>query len=171
MLNDNGALTIFDDDPKQQLSIRYDDVLVDSRRAPYTVLDNDQSNAFAIGHIVNHPPGGELPNCSTVMVDFMERMDLKKRNLDVYVPNTYVKPPMMFGPNAMDREKIVMHSFGLVSSRDMENEELFYDYRLSPGDGRGNDGGDGTSAGSGSYPSWYEVCDEESVRNRWVSDV
>ena len=51
----------------------------------------------------------------------------------------------------------------------MENEELFYDYRLSPGDGHANDGSDGTSPGS--YPSWYEVCDEESVRNRWVSDV
>ena len=163
------ASSMFNNDPRHQLSIRYDDVLVDSRKAPYTVLDNDYSNAFAIGHIVNHPPPKakgngqdkdqtEMPNCTTAMIDFMEHMELTKKGLDVYVPNTYVKPPMVFGPNAMDREKVAVHSFGLISCRDLENEELFYDYRLSPGDG-----------GGASYPSWYEVCDEESVKNRWVS--
>ncbi len=165
LLNVKTASQIFENDPKQQLSIRYDDILIDSRKAPYTVLDNDYSNAFAIGHIVNHPPSKqqeenetESPNCITAMIDFMENMDLKQNGLDLYVPNTYVKPPMMFGPNAMDREKVAMHSFGLISCRDAENEELFYDYRLSPGD-------------DALYPSWYAVCDHESVKNRWVASA
>jgi len=156
LLNVKAASNIFKNDPKHQLSIRYDDILVDSRKSPYTVLDNENSNAFSIGHIVNHPSFAVEPNSSTVIVDFMERMNLKDAGLEKYVPNSYVKPPMMFGPQAMDRERVSMHGFGLVASRDIENEELFYDYRLSPG----NDA---------SYPDWYHVCDEEELKNRWTN--
>ena len=156
LLNVNAASNIFKNDPKHQLSIRYDDVLVDSRKAPYTVLDNEHSNAFSTGHIVNHPSMLNDPNSSTVMVDFVERMNLKDAGLDRYIPNTYVKPPMMFGPQAMDRERVSMHGFGLVAARDIENEELFYDYRLSPGEDI-------------SYPDWYHICDEEGLRNRWTN--
>ena len=164
LLNVKAASAIFENDPKQQLSLRYDDTLVDSRKAPYTVLDDVNSNAFSVGHIVNHPPQLTLPNCSTTMIDFMEHMELDKVGLGDYIPNTYVKPPMMFGPNAMDREKVSMHSFGLIASRDLENEELFYDYLLSPGAGAG-----GESESESDHPSWYHVCDEESLKNRWDS--
>jgi hypothetical protein len=156
LLNVKAASNIFKNDPKHQLSIRYDDILVDSRKSPYTVLDNENSNALSIGHIVNHPCLGVQPNSSTVNIDFMENMNLKDAGLQKYVPNSYVKPPMMFGPQAMDREKVSMHGFGLVASRDIENEELFYDYRLSPGNDR-------------SYPDWYHVCDEQELKNRWTN--
>ena len=155
LLNVKASSPVFKEDPKQQLSIRYDDILIDSRKAPYTVLDNENSNAFGIGHIVNHPSKSNVPNCGTVMIDLMENMNLQQKGLDAYVPNTYVKQPMMFGPQAMDREKVAMHGFGLIASRDLENEELFYDYRLSPGE-------------EVSYPSWYHVCDEEELKNRWT---
>ena len=39
-------------DPRHQLSMRYDDILIDSRHAPYTVINN----LWSLGHIVNHPP-------------------------------------------------------------------------------------------------------------------
>lgn len=155
LLNVNASSSIFENDPKQQLSMRYDDILIDSRNSPYTVLDNENSNAFALAHIVNHPARLETPNCSTVMVDFMEKMELGKDGLDKYVPNTYIKPPMLFGPNTMDREKVSMHSFGLVSTRDVENEEIFYDYRLS-----GN---------KSEHPDWYHIVNEEESRNRWLN--
>jgi hypothetical protein len=156
LLDVRAASNVFKNDPKHQLSIRYDDVLVDCRKAPYTVLDNDRSNAFSTGHIVNHPSMLDTPNSSTVMVDFVERMKLEDAGLEKYIPNTYIKPPMMFGPQAMDRERVTMHGFGLIASRDIENEELFYDYRLSPGD-------------DATYPDWYHICDEEELRNRWTS--
>jgi hypothetical protein len=57
-------------DPRHQLSMRYDDILIDSRHAPYTVI----SNLWSLGHIVNHPPPPSfstnastetLSNCNT----------------------------------------------------------------------------------------------------------
>jgi hypothetical protein len=50
-------------DPKHQLSMRYDDILIDSRHAPYTVV----SNLWSLGHIVNHPPPPSFsPNASSL---------------------------------------------------------------------------------------------------------
>ena len=80
-------------------------------------------------------------------------MKLGASGLDRYVPNTYAKEPMLTGPKALDRDVIKMHGFGLMASRDITNEELFYDYRLSPG--------------NGPYPDWYHPIDEESLKNRW----
>ncbi len=176
LININTVSKTFKDDPKQQLSVRYDDILIDSRKSPYTVLDNDRSNLFALGHIVNHPPTpdddsrsnseGDVDdgdavindgtNCSTVMVDFLEKMQLEKRKLLTYVPNTYKKPPMVFGTKAMDLEPVVMQGFGLIAHRDLENEEMFFDYRLSPGSDK-----------NGSYPEWYHVCDSYGLQKRW----
>ena len=147
------STSIFKDDNNFQLSIRYDDVLIDSRKAAYTVLNDAQSNPWAIGHIVNHPPKNIVPNCRTVMVNFTEKMKLETSGLDRYVPNTYAKDPMLTGPKVLDRDLITMHGFGLMAARDISNEELFYDYRLSPG--------------NGPYPKWYHPCDEESLKNRW----
>ena len=56
LLKSSAVAHIFEEDPMHHLSMRYDDILIDSRKAPYTVLNGDNSNAFAIGHIANHPP-------------------------------------------------------------------------------------------------------------------
>lgn len=90
------------------------------------------------------------------MINFTDKMGLKSAGLDRYVPNTYAREPMLLGPKAMDRDTIAMHGFGLMASRDISNEELFYDYRLSPGK---------------SYPSWYQPCDEELLKRRWWQDA
>lgn len=147
------STSIFKDDNNFQLSIRYDDILIDSRKAAYTVLNDAKSNPWAVGHIVNHPPKDVVPNCRTVAINFTEKMKLGASGLDRYVPNTYAKEPMLTGPKALDRDVIKMHGFGLMASRDITNEELFYDYRLSPG--------------NGPYPDWYHPIDEESLKNRW----
>ncbi len=148
------STSIFKDDNNFQLSVRYDDILIDSRKAAYTVLNDVNSNPWAVGHIVNHPPKDVVPNCRTVAINFTEKMKLEASGLDRYVPNTYAKEPMLTGPKALDRDLIKMHGFGLMAARDITNEELFYDYRLSPGNGP-------------SYPDWYHPIDEESLKNRW----
>lgn len=151
-----GLQKYFEQDDNYQLSLRYDDICIDSRRAPYTVLNKSFSNPWAIAHICNHPPPNTLPNCRTVMINFTEPMNLT--GLFRYVPNTYAREPSMLGPKALDRDVITMHGMALMAARDVCNEELFYDYRLS-------------SPGSdGSYPSWYHVVDEEETKNRWNSD-
>jgi len=116
--------------------LRYDGILIDSRRAPYAVLNGQHINPWALAHVVNHPPPGERPNCRTVMINFTQKMLNKKSsaldNLWRYVPNTYARQPSLFGPKVLDRDVILMHGFGLMALRDVRDEELFYDYRLSP---------------------------------------
>jgi hypothetical protein len=174
-------------DPRHQLSMRYDDVLIDSRQSPYTVV----KNLWALGHIVNHPPaptaseisltvdanqnGGDEcnnivnhrtfqgPNCVTVMINFTDRMIVGDgEKLWDYIPNEYEMPPRPYVKNIFEKDEVVMHGMGLIASRDVKDEELFYDYRLSPNENsmdRGNQ-----------YPSWYHIWDEEAIVNRWDTD-
>ena len=119
---------VFKDDPLHHLSMRYDDTLIDSRKAPYTVLDGDNSNPLAIGHIANHPPKGITPNCSTTMVNFFEPVG---ETLQKYIPNIYARDPMLLGPSLFNQRKVFMQGFALLAMRDLKNEECFYDYKLS----------------------------------------
>lgn len=157
LLNSNALTKYFQQDPRHLLSMRYDDILIDSRKSPYTVLDDVNSNAFAVAHIVNHPSELDEPNCSTLAIDFIDDMKLDELDLLQFVPNQYKKKPMMFGPQAVDTDSIRVHSMGLVALHDIKNQELFYDYRLSPGTHK-------------ALPEWYHVFDEEAVRNRWHND-
>jgi len=160
LLDVDGSTSVFKDDPNFQLSMRYDDILIDSRKSPYTVISGgDHSNPFAIAHIANHPPRGVTPNCWTTMIDYHSTRIDGGGSLEKYVPNTYARPPKLIGPNLFDGSNsegpIFMHGFGLVASRDICNEELYYDYRLSPGKF-------GTS-----YPDWYHEFDKT---NRWTTE-
>lgn len=121
-------------DDTHQLSLRSDDILIDSRKAPYTVLSNEGSNPWAIGHVINHPPPGIIPNCRTVLLNFTEPMNLKSTGLLRYVPNTYKRHPMLVGPKLLERETIVMHGMAIMTRRDVQNEELFYDYKFDGSD-------------------------------------
>jgi hypothetical protein len=162
--------------------MRYDDILIDSRQSPYTVVDN----LFALGHIVNHPPAPTAsasdvtpdaqcekdedninrrqprhgPNCVTVPINFTERMiEGDNEKLRSYLPNEYEIPPTNASKGMFEKDNIIMHGMGLVALRDVKDEELFYDYRLSPGEG-----------GKGQHPSWYHVWDEVAMHNRWDND-
>ena len=153
---------IFEPDDNLQLSLRYDDILIDSRRSPYTVLDGGQNvtNPFALAHVVNHPPRDVIPNCRTMMINFTHSMGLDDPSLNKYIPNKYARNPMLLGAKAFEtgNEDVIIYGFALYAARDLCNEELFYDYRLSPGPTGQN------------LPSWYHVYDEEQVQMRWHRD-
>lgn len=159
-----------DNDPRHQLSMRYDDILIDSRRSAYTVYDN----MWALAHVVNHPPAPPSsedesdssikqlrngPNCVTTPIDFTKSM-LKQhqdRDLTRYIPNEYEVEPKSWAKNALDTNDVIMNGMGLLALRDVQDEELFYDYRLSP------------ASGASIYPEWYHVWNEDAAINRWSS--
>jgi hypothetical protein len=122
-----------------QMSLRPDDYMIDSRRSPYTVLTDENSNLMALGHIVNHPTPANPPNARSAMLNFTKGMELGT-NLKRYIPNTYARPRNLTLMGSLwDREVIDMHSMVLVATRDICNEEIFYDYRLA----------------TSHYPQWY----------------
>lgn len=177
-------------DPRHQLSMRHDDVLIDSRQSPYTVV----GNLWALGHIVNHPPaptpsemsptsnphreeGGDGsddiinrqsfqgPNCAAVMINFTDRMIAggEGEKLRDYIPNEYELPPTPYVKSIFEKDEVIMHGMGLIVSRDVRDEELFYDYRLSPDK-------DNMLEQGNQYPSWYYVWDEDAIKSRWDTD-
>jgi len=182
-------MQLTENDPRDQLSMRYDDILIDSRHSPYTVVQN----LWALGHIVNHPPapaatsaqhtasqsqsGEECnksdnvththphqgPNCGIVPINFTDRMldGNSKGTLRDYIPNEYEAPPK--NKNASNDDEIIMHGLGLVALRDVKDEELFYDYRMSLDAEAKGKGGD-------EYPSWYHVWDQDAINSRWDVD-
>jgi hypothetical protein len=171
-------MSLSDNDPRHQLSIRYDDILIDSRRSPYTVYDN----LWALAHVVNHPPAPQKaenesvsnasdaptkqiqvggPNCAIVPINFTTNMlnRVPDRDLKRYIPNEYEVQPKPWAKNAFDTDDVIMNGLGLVSLRDVHDEELYYDYRLSPDE-----------SGSSAFPGWYYVWNEDATRNRWSFD-
>ena len=161
------------------MSMRYDDVLIDSRRSPYTVFEN----LWALGHVVNHPPAHDRstpdneksttdseslnsrrggPNCVTVPIDYTEAMlsAHPTKDLKSFIPNEYELPPQSWAKNAFDKENTIMNGMGIIALRDVKDEELFYDSRLSPDE----------SGEKSQYQSWYHVWDEEGMKNRWSHD-
>ena len=152
-----------------QMSLRADDIIIDSRRSPYTVLTDDSSNMMAIGHIVNHPTATKTPNSRSAMFDFTSRLldGVNHDDRDVigrYIPNTYAKQPintsrgligsLMDGMNGLgtdsdDNAVVEMHSMVLIATRDVCNEEIFYDYRLA----------------TSHLPSWYEPVVDTAYSN------
>jgi hypothetical protein len=118
----------FESNENCHLRIRGDENVIDSRRSPYTVLTNENSNAWAIGHIANHPPPDVLPNSRTVCIDYVEPMKLKKQGLMRYIPNTYARQPMLFAQSFFDPEIVHVRGLLLLAVRDCANEEIFYDY-------------------------------------------
>ena len=129
-----------------QMSLRADDYMIDSRRAPYTVLTDDNSNLMALGHIVNHPTPSNPPSCRSAMLNFTKGMEIgSSAQLKRYIPNTYARPRNVTLMNSLwDREVIEMHSLVLVATRDICNEEIFYDYRLA----------------SSHLPQWYHQVND-----------
>lgn len=134
-----------------QMSLRPDDFMIDSRRSPYTVL----TNPWAVGHIVNHPTPANPPNCRSVMINFTKAMDLKSLNLESYVPNKYAKPRNLTLLGSLWEQDVVdMHGMCLVTTRDVCNEELFYDYRLM----------------TPHRPSWYHIVQDNAYTNDEVQE-
>jgi hypothetical protein len=117
----------FQNNDNYQVSLRPDDHLIDSRNSPYTVLVDMNSNPMALGHVVNHPTPTLSPNCKCIMINFVKDMNIDAR----YIPNTYAKPPTLTMMGSLwEKQAVDMHGMCLLATRDVCNEELFYDYRL-----------------------------------------
>jgi hypothetical protein len=143
------------------VSLRFDDYVVDSRQSPVIVLCREGSlNPWALGNMVNHPNPPLIPNCQSTMLNYTSKAKLG--SLIRYVPNSYARLPTwqsMF----FDLEEVIMHGLCLVSRKDVQNEELLYDYRLQ----------------SETPPDWYKIVrydnrlDEDQVvffRDDWKKD-
>lgn len=129
-----------------QMSLRADDFMIDSRKSPYTVLTGNNTNMMALGHVVNHPTPTKPPNCRCIMVNFTQGMDLGS-SLKHYIPNTYARPrALTLAGSLWDREAVDMHGMCLIATRDICNEEIFYDYRLM----------------TSRLPSWYHTVEDNT---------
>jgi len=139
-----------------QMSLRADDYMIDSRRSPYTVLTDDNSNLMALGHIVNHPTPSNPPSCRSAMLNVTQGMELaSSAQLKRYIPNTYARPRNVTLMDSLwDRDVIEMHSLVLVATRDICNEEIFYDYRLA----------------SSHLPQWYHQVDDTAYEDVDVNE-
>jgi hypothetical protein len=127
-----------------QMSLRADDFMIDSRKSPYTVL----TNPFAVGHIINHPTPSNPPNCRSIMVNFTRTMDLGNK-LKRYIPNNYAQPRNLNILGSLwEKDVIDMHSMCLIATRDICNEEIFYDYRLL----------------TPQLPSWYHRVQDKAYK-------
>jgi hypothetical protein len=119
----------FDHDSDFNISLRFDEYLVDSRQSPVTVLSQVGSmNPWALGHMANHPPKGIVPNCLSIMINFIDGGKID--NIIKYTPNTYARPPTWKSKFFDAHIPVLMHGVCLLSRRDLCNEELLYDYRL-----------------------------------------
>ena len=133
-----------DDDEDCQISLRFDDYVVDSRQSPVVVLCRDGSlNPWALGNMANHPNPTMIPTCQSVMLNYTAKAKLE--HLVRYIPNSYAKLPT-WQSTYFDLEEVVMHGLCLVSRRDVQNQELLYDYRLQ----------------SEITPDWYNIVKYEN---------
>lgn len=116
----------FATNPKHQLRLRSDELLVDCRASPYTVLQNP----WAIAHIANHPTPDTFPNALAIPIDYYEEWKLKRSGLEKYIPNQYAREPPILGTRLLNRHVIDEQGMLLLSSRQVFNEEITYDYML-----------------------------------------
>mmetsp|Transcript_23900 Transcript_23900/g.47448 ORF Transcript_23900/g.47448 Transcript_23900/m.47448 type:complete len:193 (+) Transcript_23900:1419-1997(+) len=118
--------------------------------------DNDESS-----NPTYHFQPRQGPNCVTVPINFTEGLFTDQNDrLREYIPNEYELPPKSWAKDVFEKEKVVMHGMGLIALRDLKDEELFYDYRMSPNE----------NAKGSLYPSWYYVWDVDAATNRWSTD-
>ncbi|GJQ14491.1 hypothetical protein GpartN1_g6282.t1 [Galdieria partita] len=123
----------------------------------------ERINPFALGQYANHPPKGTEPNIIALSFDYpLYRMSPAMK---VLVPNRYLideeeqekewssnisklEDAMHFGK---DRKSRVMRGMVIITLRDVENEELFINYRYNP---------------FASHPEWY--WDPSPEETQWL---
>uniref|UniRef100_A0A7N1A2Y0 SET domain-containing protein n=2 Tax=Kalanchoe fedtschenkoi TaxID=63787 RepID=A0A7N1A2Y0_KALFE len=121
----------------------------------------DRRNPLAFAHFANHPANGVAPNVMLCPYDF----PLTDNNMRVYIPNIlYGKAGEVqmrrFGSfyfkwsdsQGRASEIPVLRTIVLVSTRELCDEEIYLNYRLSNTKRR---------------PEWYCSVDEEEDERRW----
>lgn len=101
---------------------------------------NEQSlkNMWAVGHMVNHPTENSSPNIMPVPVNWTAC----DHQLDACLPW------------AVFSSSSTLKGLAFVAKREIEDEELFVDYRLNPGV-------------MGGVPVWYHHVDQSEDLRRW----
>lgn len=132
----------FEGDNDLQISLRFDEYLIDARQSPVIVLTRDGFlNPWSLGHMINHPNRPDMPNCQSTLYNFT--VEQKLGDLVRYIPNTYARAPTWRSRFFDIGEDVIMHSLCLIARKDTMNEELLYDYRLQ----------------SEERPDWYSIVD------------
>lgn len=156
---------------------RYDGVIIDGAAPVELEVPEGEGKGgaelehpFAVGHLVNHPPKGVVPNVLQFMLD-LEVGRLDKRVVPL-VPTTNFEEigeggmlerlenvayrQQVAGIEMFGGERSVRRTMALVALTDLtEGEEVFMDYRFNPQ--------------LANHPEWYHACDEEVSARRWKS--
>lgn len=145
------------------LVTRYDGTIVDGRIDASTLLEPGvppgfvleqgderaalatRPNAFALGHMANHPPPGVVPNVAACPLDVP--LGALPQQLVAYLPNKLWQPPGTFNKLYGQNDYLfLVRGVVLVALRDVAaGEELLVDYRFNPGR---------------ATPEWYTPCPE-----------
>ena len=160
---------------------RYDGYIVDARQMPLLEwpsdlddrdTENDDSESefvhpFAQAHMINHPPIGIYPNVLQFMIDIdVSAMPKHLSSLLPISPSISSHTLLQRLENLALRQRIrgvdafrssapdqrVARTVAFIAIRDIEDEEVFYDYRFPP---------------QVETPSWYWQCDPEASKRRW----
>ena len=120
------------------------------------------ANPLAVGHLVNHPPRGMTPNVLQFGFDFASD-DIKPgvgaaplpAHLRYLIPNKFATSTDSIKHILVERTRrpaVLVPSLVLVTTRAVQDEELFLNYRLNP---------------RLPAPDWYSSVDPEEDARRW----
>eukprot|EP00466_Bigelowiella_natans_P000570 jgi/Bigna1/84977/estExt_fgenesh1_pg.C_10522 len=113
-------------------------------RRNYKMLAS-KKNPYAVGQYINHPQEQGMQNVQQLAFDFPTDF---AHHLRPYIPTKLISSNFIgFG------HRELASTIVYIATRDIEDEEIFVDYRLNP---------------SLPYPEWYLPIDEEAARKRWT---
>ena len=120
-------------------------------------------NPLGVGHLINHPPPGTEPNVVQFAFDFSSDDAKAGRgappplpaHLRYLIPNQFATSTNSIKHLLVERARrpaVLVPSLVLVTTRAVQDEELFLNYRLNP---------------KLPAPEWYTSVDPEEDRRRW----
>lgn len=123
----------------------------------------ERRNPLAFAHFANHPPKDTMPNAMVCAYDF----PFTEKDMRVYIPNiifggndtanmkrfgTFWFKSWSGSRNTEENESAVIRALVLVTTRNICDEEVYLNYRLSNAKKR---------------PEWYVPVDSEEDKRRW----
>ncbi|KAF0694349.1 Aste57867_14760 [Aphanomyces stellatus] len=123
---------------------RFDGAIIDASEAAIPHV-----NPFALAQMINHPPAETMPNVIPMAFDFPPEEPFTSEPHHSFIPNRFVHPPSML---AMYGKRSLVHSLVLVALNDIQDEEVFLNYRYNP---------------SMEYPDWYTPVNRDEDLKMW----
>eukprot|EP00118_Oscarella_pearsei_P010726 m.67611 g.67611 ORF g.67611 m.67611 type:complete len:275 (+) comp35456_c0_seq4:67-891(+) len=114
--------------------------------AVINALEYNDEHPYALGHMINHPPKGSIPN--VIPFSYDAPADFPD-HLTPLLPNKYFKKPSFFYSS-----KSRMRCLVLLTMQHVKNEELHVNYRLNP---------------RAKLPEWYSPVDSKEDKRRWTA--